>query len=133
MVDKKDSTYSPLSLYFIIDNQLITDKLKINRLFDKVINGSHLDKEIKNLVIYKKALYNADNSSENELLSILKPIINSNSVWKSHALYLMAEYFYSKDEKQKSKEFFNQIILLENANQDLKIESQKRLNRDLSE
>ena len=45
----------------------------------------------------------------------------------------MAEYFYSKDEKQKSKEFFNQIILLENANQDLKIESQKRLNRDLSE
>ena len=133
LVDKKDSTYSPLSLYFIIDNQLITDKLKINRLFDKVINGSHLDKEIKNLVIYKKALYNADNSSENELLSILKPIINSNSVWKSHALYLMAEYFYSKDEKQKSKEFFNQIILLENANQDLKIESQKRLNRDLSE
>ena len=45
----------------------------------------------------------------------------------------MAEYFYSKNQKQKSKEFFNQIILLENANQDLKIESQKRLNRDLSE
>ncbi len=133
LVDKNDSTYSPLSLYFIIDNQLITDKLKINRLFDTVINDSNLDKEIKNLVIYKKALYNADNSTENELLSILKPIINSNSVWKSHALYLMAEYFYSKDEKQKSKEFFNQILLLENANQDLIIESQKRLNRDLSE
>ena len=45
----------------------------------------------------------------------------------------MAEYFYSKDENQKSKEFFNQIISLENANQDLKIEAQKRLNRDLSE
>ena len=45
----------------------------------------------------------------------------------------MAEYFYSKYEKQKSKEFFNQIILLENGNQDLKIEAQKRLNRDLSE
>ena len=28
-------------------------------------------------------------------------------------LYLMAEYFYSKDQKQKSKEFFNQIISLE--------------------
>ena len=61
------------------------------------------------------------------------PLINSESVWKSHALHLMAEYFYSKNEKQKSKEFFSQIITLENANQDLKIEAQKRLNRDLSE
>ena len=60
-------------------------------------------------------------------------IINSNSIWKSHALYLMAEYFYSKNEMQKAKEFFNQIILSKNANQDLKLESQKRLNRDLSE
>ena len=85
------------------------------------------------MIIYKKALYNADNIEENELLEILKPIINSNSIWKSHALYLMAEYFYSKNEKQKSKEFFNQIILLENANQDLKIDSKIRLNRDLSE
>ena len=133
LINKNDSTYSPLSLYFIIDKQLITDKLKINRLFDIVIDGSHLDKEIKNLIIYKKALYNADNIPENELLRILKPIINSDSVWKSHALYLMAEYFYSKGENQKSKEFFNQIISIENANQDLKIESQKRLNRDLSE
>ena len=60
-------------------------------------------------------------------------LINSESIWKSQALYLMAEYFYSKGEKQKSKEFFNRIILLENVNQDLKIEAQKRLNRDLSE
>ena len=45
----------------------------------------------------------------------------------------MAEYFFSNGEKQKSKEFFNQIITLENANQKLKIEAQKRLSRDLSE
>ena len=56
---------------------------------------------------------------ENELLEILNPLINSESVWKSHALYLVAEYFYSKNEKQKSKEFFNQILNLENANQDI--------------
>ena len=133
LINESDPTYSPLSLYFIIDNQLITDNLKINSLFDIIIHDTSLEKEIKNLIIYKKALYNADNSNENELLNILKPIINSDSVWKSHALYLMAEYFYSKNERQKSKEFFNQILLLENANQDLKIESQKRLNRDLGE
>ncbi len=133
LINKKDSTYSVLSLYFIIDNQLINDKKKINELFDIVINEISLENEIKNLIIYKKALYNANESDENNLLDILKPLINSESVWKSHALYLMAEYFFSKNEKQKSKEFFVQILNLENANQDLKKEAQKRLNRDLSE
>ena len=133
LINSKDSTYSPLSLYYIIDNQMISEKSKINDLFDIVIDDTPLQNEIKNLIIYKKALYNADKSTEIELLKILKPIINSNSVWKSHALYLMAEYFYSKNEKQKAKEFFNKIILLENGNQDLQLESQKRLNRDLSD
>ena len=133
LVKKKDSTYSPLSLYFLIENQLITERSIINDLFDVVIEDVHIEKEIKNLIIYKKALYNADNSSENELLEILNPIINSNSLWKPHALHLMAEYFYFKDEKQKAKEFFKEIVSLKNVNQDLKLESQQRLNRDLSE
>ena len=133
LIYKNDSTYSPLSLYFLIDNQLITERSKINILFDNIIENTTLDKEIRNLIIFKKALFNADESQENELLDILNPIINSDSIWKAQALYLMAEYFYSKDENQKSKEFFNQIILLENVNQDLKIEAQKRLNRDFSE
>ena len=133
IVKKKDSTYSPLSLYFIIDNNLISDKNEINYLFDIIINKTSLDPEIKYLVIYKKSLYNADQIGENELIKLLNPIINSKSIWKSHALYLLAEYFYSKNEKQKSKEFFSQIINLENANSDLKRESQKRLNRDFSD
>jgi len=133
LINKKDPTYSPLSLYFIIDNKLINEKEKINDLFNLVIEEISLDKEIRNLNIYKKALYNADNSDENDLLNILNPIIKSESVWKSHALYLMAEYFYSKNEMQKSKEFFNQIINLKNVNEEIKIEAQKRLYRDLSE
>jgi hypothetical protein len=51
----------------------------------------------------------------------------------SHSLYLIAEYFYSKGQKQKAKEFFTQILLLSDVNKDIKLESQKRLNRDLSE
>ena len=133
IVNKKDPTYSPLSLYFIIDNNLIKDQEKVNELFDEVINKTPLKNEIKNLIIYKKALYNSDSIKENQLLEILNPIINSNSVWKSHSLYLLAEYFYSKNEKKKSKEFFEKLINLENGNLDLKIEAQKRLNRDLSE
>ncbi len=133
VINKKDNTYSPLSLYFILDNQLSNNKNKINDLFDILINEVSLEKEIKNLIIYKKALYNADSISENELLNILNPLINSESIWKSHALYLIAEYFYSKNEKQKSIEFFNQIVNSENSNQDLVKESKKRLNRDLSD
>ena len=112
---------------------LIEDQVKVNELFDVVIDNGSLDKEIKNLIQFKKALYNSDNIDENQLLNMLKPLINSESIWKSHALYLMAEFFYSRNEKQKSKEFYTQIILLENGNQNLKIEAQKRLNRDLSE
>ena len=133
IVENKDPTYSPLALYYLIDNELINDKSKINRLFDILIKKTSLDNEIKNLVIYKKALYNADTINEGQILEILNPVINSKSVWKSHALYLMAEYFYSKGEKQKSKEFFSQIITLQNANLDILKETQKRLNRDLSE
>ena len=133
IIKDRDSTYSPLALYFLIDNRLINNNNEVNSLFDVLIKETSLEKEIKNLVIYKKGLYNADFASESQLLDILNPIINSDSVWKSHTLYLVAEYFYSKNEKQKSKEFFSQILSLENSNQDIILEAQKRLNRDLSD
>ena len=98
-----------------------------------MINDTSLDIEISKLIIYKKALYNADNAQESDLLNMLYPLINSKSVWKSHSLYLMAEYFYANNQKQKAKEFFNQIIALENSNTDIRLQAEKRLNRDLSE
>ena len=64
---------------------------------------------------------------------MLNPLINSKSIWKSHALYLIAEYFYAKNQKEKAKEFFNQIISLENPNPDIRLQTDKRLNRDLSD
>ena len=133
IVNKKDPTYSPLSLYFIIDNNLISDQTKVNSLFDILIKDTSLDSEINNLIIYKKALYNADNAQESDLLNMLNPVINSKSVWKSHSLYLMAEYLYANNQKQKAKEFFNQIITLENSNPDIRLQAEKRLNRDLGE
>ena len=133
IINKKDPTYSPISLYFIIDNNLVSDQSRINSLFDILINDTSLDSEINNLIIYKKALYNADNAQESDLLNMLNPLINSKSVWKSHSLYLMAEYFYANNQKQKAKEFFNQIIALENSNPDIRLQAERRLNRDLSE
>ncbi len=133
IINARDKIYSPLSFYFLLDNQLINSNEEINNYFDLLINELSLDDDIKNLTIYKKGLFNSDFASENELLDILNPVIKSENIWKSHALYLMAEYYFAKNEKQKSKEFFNQIVNLENTNSKIKVEAQKRLRADFSE
>ena len=133
IINIKNETYSPLALYFIIDNKIQSSDEEINKFFDIIINEVNLDKEIKNLIIYKKGLFNADFETENNLINILKPVINSNSVWKSHALYLIAEYFFDKNEKEKAKEFYNKILNFDKSNESIVIETQRRLSRDFSE
>ena len=133
IINIKDKTYSPLAFFFLLDNDLISSKDEINSYFDILINNIPLEKEIKNLTIYKKGLFNSDYVQENELLNILNPIIKSESMWKPQALYLMAEFYLSKDQKQKSKEFFNQIVEMENISPKIKLEVQKRLRSDFSE
>ena len=132
IINIKDPTYSPLALYFLLDNNLLNNKNEINKYFDLLIKDVKLDKEIKNLIIYKKGLYNAESASEDELLKIFNPLLNSDNLWKSHALYIMAEYFFSKNEKKKSKEFFEKILELESSNPQIKLEAQKRLRRVFS-
>ena len=133
IINVKDKTYSPLAFFFLLDNDLISSKDEINSYFDILINNIPLEKEIKNLTIYKKGLFNSDYVQENELLNILNPIIKSESMWKPQALYLMAEFYLSKNQKQKSKEFFNQIAEMENISPKIKLEVQKRLRSDFSE
>ena len=130
IINLKDSTYSPLALYFLLDNNLLNDEDEINKYFDILINETSLDQEVKNLIIYKKGLYNSNKASEEQLLNIFNPLITKDNLWKSHSLYILAEYFFSKNEKQKSKEFFEKIIEMENSNLQIKIEAQKRLQRD---
>jgi len=132
IIELKDKTYSPLALYFLIDNEMLKSKEEANKFFDLIIKETNINKEIKNLVIYKKALYNADHATENSLLKILNPVINSESIWKSHALLLLGEYFLSKNEKQKSREFFERIIKLEDSNIKIKLEAEKRIQSDFN-
>jgi len=115
IINLKDSTYSPLALYFLLDNNLLNDEDEINKYFDILINETSLDQEVKNLIIYKKGLYNSNKASEEQLLNIFNPLITKDNLWKSHSLYILAEYFFSKNEKQKSKEFFEKIIEMENT------------------
>ena len=133
IIYEKDSTYSPLALYFLLDNNLLNNKNEINQYFDIMINKVSLDKEIKDLIIYKKGLYNSESANEQELLSIFQPLISVENLWRSHSLYIIAEYYYSNNEKNKSKEFFEKILNLEKSNPQIKIETQKRLQRDFGD
>lgn len=133
IIEKKNSTYSPLALYFIIDNDLESKKNEINKYFDKVISISSLEKEIKNLNIYKKAVFNSDFVSEIELVEILRPITNSDSIWKSHSLLLLSEYFYFKKNYAESKKLLNEILSFEDSNPEIKLQAKKKLTRDFSE
>tara|TARA_B100001996_G_C18529781_1_gene542544 strand:+ start:21 stop:665 length:645 start_codon:yes stop_codon:yes gene_type:complete len=133
IINEKNSTYSLLALYFIIDNEIQSSNEEINKFFDIMIEEVNLDEEIKNLIIYKKGLFNSEFETENNLIKILNPIIKSDSVWKSHALYLMAEFFFHKNQKQKAREFYDQILNFEKSHENIVRETQKRLRRDFSE
>ncbi len=132
IIKEKDPIYSALSLYFIIENDLVNEKKEINNFFDLVIKSQE-EKEIKNLIIFKKAMYNADMVSENELLDILNPILKSESVWKSHALLLMADYFEYGNNFIKSKDFLEEIVNSELVNNEIRIEAERRLKRKFSD
>ena len=128
IIEEKDPIYSALSLYFIIENDLVNDQKQINNFFDIVIKSQE-EKEIKNLIIFKKALYNVETITENELLNILNPILKSESVWKSHALLLMADYFENGNNFIKSKDFLQEIVNSELVNNEIRIEAERRLKR----
>ena len=133
IINTHDSTYAPLALFFIIDHKILNSNEEINNLFDQVINNAKLEKEIKNLLIYKKALINADFQSENVMIEILKPVINSESFWKPHSLLLLGDYFLFKGEKQKARDFYSQILTSQKTNENIFYQAQQRILRNYGE
>ena len=132
IINSKIETYSNLALYYLIDKKLVKNQNEIENLFDKVISNTK-DFEHKNLAIFKKALYFSDKFNEIEILEILNPLINSDSVWKQHGLLLMGDYYFHNKEFNKSKDFFQKILELKNVNPKIRIDVERRLNRDFSE
>ena len=133
IIESYDSTYSPLALFFLIDNQMINSKEEANILFDQILKNTSLEKEIKNLMIYKKTLINADYQSEDKIVDSLKPLINSKSIWKPHSLLLLGDYFLAKGEKQKAKDFYYQILNSNKTNEDIFNQAQLKILRHFSD
>ena len=133
IINSHDTTYAPLALFFLIDNKAVSSNEEINYLFDQVLNNISLEREIKNLVIYKKALINADFQTENIMIEILKPVINSESFWKPHSLLLLGDYFLFKGEKQKAKDFYSQILTSQKTNGNIFNQAQQRILKNYGE
>jgi len=114
-----DSTYSTLSFFLIINQNLIDDYAELSTLFDHLLENNRFEVEIKNLLIYKKALFNSNYITETELLEDIKPLLNNETLWRPHALLLLGDYFISKKEYLKAKEFYIQILSINNLQKDL--------------
>ena len=119
LIFANDPTYSTLSFFLIMNQKLITDQNELSALFDHLLLENKFSKEMKNLMIYKKALYSSNFVKESELLEFVKPLINDESVWKPHVLILLGDYFASKGEFLKAIEFYQQIYLIKNLHDDL--------------
>ena len=109
IVLEKNSPYSSLSLFLIIENKLIDNKEIIINYFDEVINNNSFKEEDLNLLRLKKAIYISDISMEQEILGLINPIINSNSVWKNHALKFLGDFYNSNGQQQKAKQYYSTL------------------------
>ena len=114
-----NSTYSTLSLFLILNENLIVDREELLRLFNHVLENNKFEKEVQNLIIFKKALFQSNFVSELELLETAKPLINNETLWKPHALLLLGNYFVSKKEYLKAKEFYTQVLSLKGLHKEL--------------
>ena len=118
IISTNDEVYSPLSLFLIIDRNLNENRENVLKYFDQIISINSLEKEDLNLLKLKKAIYISDSADENDLLEILNPILNSNSVWKNKSLKLLGDYYFNKKEYIKAKQYYSDILNLEDQSID---------------
>ena len=110
IIEKKDNIYSPLSLFLIIEKNLEADKTTITNYFDEILDIGGIEKEDLNLLRLKKAIFISENSKEEDMLELLNPIINSNSVWKIQSIKFLGDYYFSLKQFNKAKQYY--LILI---------------------
>ena len=122
-----NSTYSSLSLFLILNENLIVDQKELLNLYNHLLENNKFEKEVKNLIIFKKALFQTNFENESELLETAKPLLNSDTVWKPHILLLLGDYFVSKKQNLKAKEFYIKILSLKNLHKELYDQARSQL------
>ena len=119
IIQNKDNTYSVLSLYLVIDQDLEKDRKKVLNYFNEVLSINTLKNEDLDLLKFKKAIFISNDSNEKELLDLLNPIINSDSVWKAQSIRFLADFYFSKKEYKKADQYYSTLLDLDNSNIDV--------------
>ena len=102
-----------------MNKNLITDYRELSALFDHLLTNNKFSKEERNLLIYKKALLNSNFVNESEMIKSIKPLLSTETFWKPHGLLLLGDYFVSKGEYIKAREFYQKIFTINNLHMDL--------------
>ena len=110
IIKKKDTIYSSLSLFLLIDQNLVEDKQLIIEYFDNIISDGDYSEEDINLLKLKKAIYISDIEYEQEMLKLLNPIINSDSVWKNQSLKFLGDFYYSISQLEKARQYYSTLL-----------------------
>ena len=123
-----DSTYSTLSFFMILNENLINDSNEIAKLFDHLLKNNKFEKEIENLLYYKKALFKSNYLEEQKFLEEIRPLLNSKeTIWRSHGLMLVGDFYFSKKEYIKAKDFYTQILAIKNLQPELYEQAKMKL------
>ena len=115
IIFSNDPSYSTLSFFMILNDNLINESNEISKLFDHLLENNKFDKEIENLLHYKKALFKSNYVNEEKFLEEVRPLLNEKeTLWKGHALMLVGDYYFSRKEYIKAKDFYTQILTTKN-------------------
>jgi len=115
-----DPTYSTLSFITILNENLISKNDLISELFQHLLKNNKFDKEIRNLLIYKKALHESNHVEESKLLEEIRPLLkNEQSIWYAHSLLLLGDFYFAKKEFVKAKDFYMKILSIKNLQPDI--------------
>ena len=83
------------------------------------MENNKFDDEVKNLIVLKKAFYETNFNDEQKILNTIKPLLTKETIWKANALMLAGNYFISKGENLKAKDFFVQILNIKDLNNEI--------------
>ena len=72
-------------------------------------------------------MFQTNFENESELLETAKPLLYSDTVWKPHILLLLGDYFVSKKQNLKAKEFYIKILSLKSLHKELYDQARSQL------
>ena len=112
----------PIGLFFLYHSRKDSRIFETSFLeyFNDVLSIRNLENEDKNLLRLKKAIFISNTVNEKEMLDLLNPIINSDSVWKTQSLKFLGDYYFSLKQFKKAENYYSTLLNYEDSTIDLK-------------